>query len=134
MSEDQVQNLRRELATLPVEEKGVLATEIVRSLESDHRRRVVSEFYVGSPEERAKDREERAKDRAKDRAQMRMMWTSFLAFLIVGAAIAVLYGTVQTSPESVEIVGGVITTLTGTVAGFIGGRASAGQQPPDGAG
>jgi hypothetical protein len=47
---------------------------------------------------------------------------------IVGC-LALLYATLQTEPAQLDKVIGVITTIIGTAAGFIGGRGIRGQDP-----
>jgi len=116
---DNIEKLRSTLANLPTEEKIALSKEAVRSLDPVYRAQFASEFV-------------QFVDTAGEQQARERLVVIAVATIIIIASLVVLTYTMTTSPTSLEYVGGVITTLTGTVAGYIGGRASApGQQPKD---
>ena len=111
---EKIQGLKRELWELPDNVKGPIARDMMRSLEPSYRTELASEFV-------------RAQE---DREDSQRKWIIYAASLIIVFALAVLVLTLILSPESIEYVGGVLTTVTGAVAGYIGGRATSGGQPP----
>src|SRR5215207_7588281 len=107
---DNIEKLRSTLANLPTEEKIALSKEAVRSLDPVYRAQFASEFV-------------QFVDTAGEQQARERLVVIAVATIIIIASLVVLTYTMTTSPTSLEYVGGVITTLTGTVAGYIGGRA-----------
>src|SRR5215203_4740507 len=123
------------MADIPREDQLRLTLEGMRSLDPSERTQVVSQiglFPETSPEIQASqiEAEMTIRRRAQDYKQRLLVIGVTTVIIIVGFIMVFL--TAVYAPEFTESVGGVITTVTAAIAGFIGGRATGGNESRDG--
>ena len=112
---DEVDELRKEIVVLPTEQKKAIAKDVVRMLDPMNRQEVVSEFREPYTQEE------------REHSQRRLV--ILVGFVIIIGCLALLVFTLLQAQDQLDKVIGLITTIIGTAAGFIGGRGIRGQEP-----
>jgi len=113
---DPIDEIRRSIVDFDPSDQKAIATFAMRNLDNNDRRDVMWDT-----------------DGLKTSGGLSLeKLAAYLATFVVTMCLVLLALTIVYAPDYAEYVGGVITTLTGAVAGFIGGRATAGNEPTGG--
>jgi hypothetical protein len=112
--------IRNDIVNLGQSEQKEIATFAMRNLDRRTQESVVQDTigFTGptmTPEEQIRSAEAAFRVRAIS-----------VAFLAIALCIGLLALTVYAAPDRIEYVGGTITTIAGTVGGFITGRVTTG--------
>jgi len=114
------------------EDQRLLALEGMRNLDPSERLEVSTQIGLFGPETPPEvqasqlEAELTVRRNMQDYKQRLLIIGVTSAIIVVGFIVVFL--TALYASEFTEYVGGVITTVTGAIAGFIGGRATAGDQ------
>ena len=114
---DGLDDIRRDIVTLSTKEKAIIARDVLPSLDRENRNNIVSEF-TDSPEVR-EDRLREAQEARLEEQTTRRLYIGIFVFFLTLILLGVI---VLLAPEHLEVLLPVMTSILGTVVGFLFGQ------------